>query len=191
MRERQTRRDSIFAATNQLRTARCRAKRANIPQLLSTGCAEQCGFRSSISRRRIWTPPMNDRTVAALTEAIQDEYKARATYRKVIAVFGSVRPFVNIIEAEGRHVEALLRQFDRLGEPPPADEWAERAEAPASIAAACEMAISAEIDNAAMYDRLLTMVDDPTVRKVLLNLQDASKNRHLPAFRRCLERSRS
>lgn len=131
---------------------------------------------------------MNDATVAALTEALDDEYKARATYNKVIEVFGPIRPFINIVEAEDRHATALLRQFDRLGLQPPNDEWAGKVEAPVSIDAACEAAVAAEIENAAMYDRLLAVVDDPVVRNVLLNLQDASQNRHLPAFRRRLGR---
>ena len=132
---------------------------------------------------------MNEQTIAALEEALEDEYKARATYNKVIETFGPVRPFINIVEAEDRHASALLRQFERLGLQPPKDKWADQIEAPPSIIAACEAAVAAEIDNAAMYDRLLEIVDDTTVRDVLLNLQDASKNRHLPAFRRCLERS--
>jgi len=63
---------------------------------------------------------MADRTtIDALTEALEDEYRARATYRKVIECFGPMRPFVNIVEAENRHVAALLRQFRRLGAQPP------------------------------------------------------------------------
>lgn len=132
---------------------------------------------------------MTEGTVEALIEALEDEYRARATYRKVIETFGPVRPFINIVEAEDRHASALLRQFERLDIQPPEDTWAGRVEAPPSIAAACEAAVAAEIENAAMYDRLLSVVDDPAVRNVLLNLQDASQNRHLPAFQRCLERS--
>ena len=131
---------------------------------------------------------MNEQTIAALNEALQDEFKARATYNKVIETFGPIRPFINIVEGEDRHASALLRQFERLGLKPPKDEWAGRIEAPTSIAIACEEAIAAEIENAEMYDRLLAVIDDPTVRDVLLNLQDASQSRHLPAFRRCLER---
>ena len=131
---------------------------------------------------------MHEQTIAALTEALEDEYKARATYRKVIEAFGPVRPFINIVEAEDRHASALLRQFERLGIQPPPDTWADRIAAPESIAAACEAAVAAEIENAEMYERLLDLVDDPSVRNVLLNLQDASQNRHLPAFRRRLER---
>ena len=133
---------------------------------------------------------MTERTVAALSEALEDEYKARATYAKVIETFGPVRPFINIVEAEGRHASALIRQFKRLGLQVPEDNWAGKVQAPPSLAAACADAVTGEIENAAMYDRLLAAVDDPVVRDVLLNLQDASQNRHLPAFKRCLARSR-
>lgn len=131
---------------------------------------------------------MNEQIAAVLNEALQDEFKARAIYNKVIEAFGPIRPFINIVDAEDRHASALLRQFERLGLKPPKDEWAGHIKAPASIAAACEEAIAAEIKNAEMYDRLLAIVDDAAVRNVLLNLQDASQTRHLPAFQRCLKR---
>lgn len=50
------------------------------------------------------------------------------------------------------------------------------------------MAIEAEVENIALYDRLLPAIADASVRHVLQNLQDASRDNHLPAFRRCLER---
>jgi rubrerythrin len=132
---------------------------------------------------------MTDRdTIEALSEALEDEYKARAAYHKVIERFGPVRPFANIIDAEQRHVEALLRQFERLGEAPPADEWPKRVAAPESLARACRDAVEAEIQNDAMYSRLLQRVSDPQARELMLRLQEASRSHHLPAFRRCLER---
>jgi hypothetical protein len=39
-------------------------------------------------------------TIEALREVLEDEYRARATYRAVIERFGPVQPFVNILEAE-------------------------------------------------------------------------------------------
>lgn len=39
-----------------------------------------------------------------------------------------------------------------------------------------------------MYDRLLAVVEESDCRAVLENLQAASRDRHLPAFRRCIER---
>ncbi len=82
-------------------------------------------------------------SIDALSEAIEDEYRARATYRKVIERFGPVRPFVNIVEAENRHVAALLRQFARLRAEPPSDTWPDRVSAPASLAEACAVGVKA------------------------------------------------
>jgi hypothetical protein len=73
-------------------------------------------------------------TIEALREAVDDEYKARATYRKVIEAFGPVRPFVNIVEAEDRHAKALPALFDRFGVEPPPDSWPGRAAGLASVA---------------------------------------------------------
>ncbi len=72
-------------------------------------------------------------TIEALREALEDEYRARATYRKVIEISGPVRPFVNIVEAEERHARALLAQFDRLGVKPPEDTWSARIAAPRTL----------------------------------------------------------
>ena len=135
---------------------------------------------------------MTDRTtIDALTEALEDEYRARATYRKVIECFGPVRPFVNIVEAENRHVAALLRQFRRLGAQPPADTWTDRVRAPATVAQACAEGVQAEIENETLYARLLDQVTDAEARLVMQQLREASRERHLPAFRRCLARRRA
>lgn len=131
---------------------------------------------------------VDEKTIEALSEALDDEYKARATYQSVIDKFGPVRPFVNIIEAEERHANALLRLFERFGVEPPRDRWAGRIQAPPSLVEACRAGVEAEIENAAMYDRLLAQVSDARAREVLMRLQEASQQRHLPAFRRGAER---
>lgn len=131
---------------------------------------------------------VDEKTIGALREALDDEYKARATYQGVIDRFGPVRPFVNIIEAEERHANALLRLFERFGIEPPKDRWAGQVPAPSSLADACKAGVEAEIENAAMYARLLAQVSNARVRDVLTRLQQASQQRHLPAFRRCAER---
>ncbi|MDZ7803759.1 ferritin-like domain-containing protein [Thiohalophilus sp.] len=124
-----------------------------------------------------------------LTEAIEDEYKARATYRRVLEKFGDVRPFSNIVEAEQRHIDALLLLFENYGLRVPEDHWPERVATPDTLLAACQAGVAAEIDNAAMYDRLLAASSDyPDVQRVLRNLQRASSENHLPAFQRCVER---
>lgn len=129
---------------------------------------------------------------AVLTEAIDDEYKARAIYQLVLDQYGDIAPFTNIAAAEGRHIEALLSLFEKYNIPVPADEWPAKAEAPGSLLEACETGVSAEIENAAMYDKLLSAAADyPDVQAVLKNLQRASQENHLPAFQRCVDRGGS
>jgi hypothetical protein len=123
-----------------------------------------------------------------LTLALLDEYKSRATYAKILEKFGPVRPFVNIHEAEGRHVEALVHLFETYQIEVPVDHWPCRITVPATLKEACEQAVDAEQDNMTMYDRILAETSEPDVRRVLLNLQSASRNRHLPAFERCVDR---
>lgn len=130
----------------------------------------------------------NAKTIEALREALNDEYKARATYRKVIEAFGPVRPFINIVRAEDRHARALLALFARFGAEPPQDTWSAQVTAPRTLAEACKAGVEAEIENEAMYERLLRQISDPAALTVMRRLQRASKERHLPAFRQCLER---
>lgn len=124
-----------------------------------------------------------------LIEAINDEYKARATYRHVISKFGEIRPFSNIVEAEGRHIEALLPLFIKYKIAVPEDQWYSRIQPPESLIEACRIGVEAEIENAEMYNRLLDSTKEyPDVQQVLRQLQRASAENHLPAFQRCVER---
>lgn len=76
----------------------------------------------------------------ALVEALQDEYKARATYYLIIKKFGPIRPFVNIVASEERHIVALQRLFRRYNFPIPMDEWPANVQAPCTplLAEACQ-----------------------------------------------------
>ena len=49
--------------------------------------------------------------INALLEALDDEYRAWSTYDQVLRDFGDVRPFINIREAEARHIETLLEHY--------------------------------------------------------------------------------
>jgi hypothetical protein len=136
------------------------------------------------------TPTGNDLTeqeVADLLDAIDDEYKARATYRQVIADFGEVRPFVNIVDAEQRHIDALVVLFERYGLAVPDDPWPGQVPRYESLAEACRAGVEAEVDNAALYDRVLQGTHRDDVLEVYRNLQRASQENHLPAFQRCAE----
>ncbi len=125
---------------------------------------------------------MTESTYTALCEALDDEYKAHATYAAVIAAHGPVLPFANIVGSELCHINALLRLFAERGWTPPADRWTGAVTAPASLDDACRTGVAAEIENAALYDRLFAMTDDRDVLMVFHNLRRASADCHLPAF---------
>ena len=135
---------------------------------------------------------MNNLTVteiSALNEALDDEYRSFATYDQVLADFGEVRPFSNIREAESRHIEALCGLFARYGLAVPENPWPGKVDRYASLQAACEGGVAAEIGNAEIYERLLQATERPDILTVFRNLRDASQQRHLPAFERCAQGS--
>ncbi|MGD8607774.1 MAG: DUF2202 domain-containing protein [Myxococcales bacterium] len=125
----------------------------------------------------------------ALHAALDDEYHARATYRAVLDAFGEVRPFINIVESEERHIEALKRQCEKHGIEIPSDQWVGRVSAPESLKQACDDAVKAERDNAALYEKLIEAArEHPDVQETFRRLQAASQQRHLPAFERAAGR---
>jgi hypothetical protein len=130
---------------------------------------------------------LHPREVIALLEALDDEHKAHATYHQVVADFGDVLPFVNIVEAEARHIAALTRLLERHRVPVPSNPWPGRVTRFDSLRAACEAAVEAEIANRSLYDRLMASTDRADILEVFQNLRDASEHNHLPAFQRCAE----
>jgi hypothetical protein len=131
------------------------------------------------------TATASDDLAAVLQRAVREERHAEATYRNVIAALGSIRPFTNIADSEATHVAALVGLADRYdvdvsaitsaGEP-----------SPATRTAACQLGVTAEQADIALYDGLLPQVTAyPDVTQVLQNLRAASQDQHLPAFQQC------
>jgi len=123
-----------------------------------------------------------------LNEALMDEYKARDTYQRIIETFGPVRPFINIVEAEQVHIQLLLPLYEKYAIPLPPEPDPNRVFVPDSLLAACQLGVEAELANVAMYDRLIAATDLPDVVDVLSRLQTASRDHHLRAFQRCVEK---
>lgn len=132
---------------------------------------------------------LSETEIQVLHEALDDEYRAWATYDQVIADFGAVQPFVNIRAAEARHIGALHGLYRRYGLTIPDNPHPGRVAHYPSLTAACEAGIEAEIVNGEMYTRLLATHPRADILTVLSNLQAASQQRHLPAFRRCAQRA--
>lgn len=127
----------------------------------------------------------------ALYTALDDEYHAQAFYAAVMAKFGEVRPFANIIRAEQSHAAAVANLLGSYGLAVPANPYTNGTKAlepvPASVQEACSIGISAEVANVALYDQQLlpTVSGYADVVGVMQNLRDASADKHLPAFERC------
>jgi rubrerythrin len=122
----------------------------------------------------------------ALRIAIYDECKAYEAYYKIIEKFGMVQPFVHIKESESRHYMALIQLMQKYNIEVPVNDWSSKIEAPHSFIEACELGVASEINNIAMYDNLLSHVQELDVRDVFYQLQAHSYNNHLPAFRNCI-----
>ncbi len=128
-----------------------------------------------------YSATLSEASVKVLTEAIQEEYLAQATYKAIVNKFGQELPFVNIARSEGQHVTALARQFTVHGLAVPADNSG-TVQAPATLKDAFTAAIQLEKDDAALYDRLLKQVSEPELTRVFTQLQNASLNMHLKSL---------
>jgi rubrerythrin len=123
-----------------------------------------------------------------LTYALQDEYLAQARYNNIIGTFGNIRTFVQIKEAELRHISALLPLFERYQVTVPTDISQNFVTTPENLKAAYAAGVQGEIENISMYERFLLMNIPNDVRNVFSQLRNASLN-HLAAFERGLARN--
>jgi hypothetical protein len=124
--------------------------------------------------------------VAAMDHTLQDEYHAESIYLGVLADLGDQRPFANVVRAEQRHSEAILRLYGNHGLVAPESQWTvDNVPHFDSLTEACTAAVSAELDNVALYDTYMALDLPRDVRNVFENNRAASLERHLPAFQSC------
>lgn len=132
--------------------------------------------------------PLTEAEVNALHTALDDEYLSWTTYDQVIQDFGEVRPFINIRAAEARHINALGRLYERYQVAMPKNPYIGKVDRYENVHEACKAAVEGEIANGDMYDELFKATTREDILQVLRNLQEASLERHLPAFQRCVAR---
>lgn len=125
----------------------------------------------------------------ALRIALYDEYAARAYYAAAVEAFGAQPPFVNIVQSEARHIEALSRLCIRYGVPRPLDPFPAETTIPPSWRVNLERGVAGEIANIRLYGYLLGYVAEPDVRQAFGNLMAVSRDNHLPAFQRALDKA--
>ncbi len=120
----------------------------------------------------------------ALTASYQAETGALATYRNVVSALGSVGPFPNVVSAEEQHVSTITALLNRYGIAVPAAGSGQAS--PATLSAACNLGVSLEQQLITVYgDQIPKVSAYPDVTTAFQNLQAASRDDHLPAFRRC------
>ena len=120
-----------------------------------------------------------------LDVAYVDEVQAKNRYEAACSQFGNIRPFIMLRQAEERHMALLQAAFSKYGLPLPAANGAKNP-AFTSIEDACSQSITAEKDNVAMYDDLMSQTKDPYLLETFATLRSASLERHIPALQRCL-----
>jgi hypothetical protein len=136
-------------------------------------------------------PPITVEAQTALLEALAGpvgEYNAYAGYNAIIAKFGPVQPYSNIMAAEANHIGALQSALARYGVAYPANPYLGKITAPETLLEAAQAGVDEEVANAAMYDRLILAVRAyPDLVRVMTNLKTASLEKHLPALQAALE----
>lgn len=132
------------------------------------------------------TPAPAAPVLAAMAEAIQDEYRAHFTYTAVVNDLEPDFPFGPIAGAEESHYTAIANLYTKRGLAVPASTWSlDNVPRYATLTAACAAGVQGEIDNIAMYDRMLALALPADVAQVFTNLRAASLEKHLPAFQKC------
>lgn len=142
---------------------------------------ENYGAKGALNASSLSIPEM-------LIYALQDEYFAQARYNNIIGTFSNIRTFVQIREAELRHISALLPLFERYQVPLPNNISQSYISTPENLKAAYAAGVQGEIDNISMYERFLSLNIPNDVRIVFSQLRNASLN-HLAAFERGLTKN--
>jgi rubrerythrin len=120
--------------------------------------------------------------------AIYTEMVAYETYMQIIEHFGQAAPFIHITQAQKQHYTMLASLLERYNIDLPINDYTHEIQLPNNLLEACEQGVSAEIQNITMYDNLLLYVQEyPDIKEVFYQLQAASFNHHLPAFRKCTQ----
>lgn len=160
-----------------------KAPQSNAPATTRNCVADEC---LQVENLEYPAATLSEEVTTSLKKALDDEYKAQATYDTVISKFGNVRPFIMIVRAEEQHIAALKSLFDKYGISIPENPYV-NVSIPETVKQACQTGVDAEIENVRLYreDLLPTVSGYQDITAVFTNLMNASETKHLPAFERC------
>ena len=132
-------------------------------------------------QRRRWTPPSRTRW----NEAVLEEYGALNLYNAVLEQYPARSRSAASSGLSSNTSTCCCASPDRYGVDEPANPGLTVTPTFATLQDACAAGVAAEIADAALYDELLVVTENPDVVRVYENLQAASLNSHLPAFEAC------
>jgi hypothetical protein len=121
-----------------------------------------------------------------LKYTLEDEYLAKAEYETIIAEYGSVRPFSNIVKAEATHIAALEPLFEAYKLELPTVDASKYTVVPETLEESYKAGVDAEVKNIAMYEEFLKLDLPDDIEFVFENLMKASES-HLAAFERAAD----
>jgi len=131
---------------------------------------------------------LDDRTKAALLEAVADERAIESYYAAVLERHGAeVMPFALAVEAERRRAAELVAVGRQFGVEVPAAAAGSDVKVPDTMKEACVAAVQAVKEKIAMYDGFLEFVTEEQVRSTFERLRTASVQRQEPAFTNCVD----
>jgi hypothetical protein len=133
----------------------------------------------------ISTNPLSNSEIEGLNKAILEEYKAFNLYQSVLNQLGDIAPFNQIIRSEQQHINALVRQAKKYSLIVPSNPGLNIEPVFTGITSACQAGVTAEIEDAALYDTLKTVTTHTDLLGVYDRLQSASLNSHLVQFQTC------
>ncbi|WP_372056427.1 hypothetical protein P7L74_12295 [Tistrella mobilis] len=123
-------------------------------------------------------------TDAAIRAALDEAWRAAAIAEAVIARFGPVMPFRNLLISDYLHAATLIRLLAARGFSAPERPVAAPPALPEDLSAACRMAADGAVAAIGCYEgRLLPAVrGDPDAEAVLMRLHDALRHVQLPTL---------
>lgn len=120
-----------------------------------------------------------------LTYAILDEYAAQAEYQGIIEKYSNVKPFSNVVTAEGRHIDLVKTLMEKYEVAVPQNDAASKVAAPESLLEAYKAGVAAEVRNIEMYNKFLGQNLPEDVKTLFTSLVRASEN-HKRAFEKAV-----
>lgn len=124
---------------------------------------------------------------AALIAVLDEERLAKHAYEVVLTKFPALMPFVNLVEAEAKHEQAVIRVMTSYRIPIPENRWGVTSfvPTPPTVDDAYLLGVRIETEDIQMLTQYLRTVREPNVRQLFTHLKSASQS-HLAAIRRVM-----